>query len=84
MIDTPTCRACGEAEERADHIILHCDAYYRERMECFLTTNVDPLEPTWEVDRVVKFLQRPRIADLEKEENPAENGSGGQSSDDDW
>ena len=84
MSDTPTCRACGATEERADHVLLSCDAYHRERMECFLTTNIDPLEPTWEVDRVVKFLQRPRIADLEQEENPAEAGDRGQSSDDDW
>ena len=84
MSETPVCRGCGLAEERADHVLLQCDAYFRERAECFLTTNVDPQEPAWEVDRMVRLLQRPRIAGLEEDETPAAPAGSGQSSDDDW
>ena len=41
MSDTPTCRGCGEADERADHVLLQCDSYFQERMDSSLTTNID-------------------------------------------
>ena len=86
MSETPLCRGCGQADERADHVLLQCDAYYQERMDCFLSTNVDPQEPAWEVDRLVRMLHCPRIEDLEQEETPTgrDGGGAGMSSEDDW
>ena len=55
-------------KERTDNVLLGCDSYFRERMESFLTTNIEAIEPSWEVDQVVKFLKKPRVAVLEREE----------------
>ena len=89
MAESPTCRSCGQAEERADHVLLNCDGYFRERADCFLTVNIDAREPAWEVEQLVKFLRKPRVAALEEEEedetdDARDQRAGVSSSEDGW
>ena len=44
-------------------------------MESFLTTNIDPKEPSWEVNQMIKFLHMPRVAVLEQEEETGDPAS---------
>ena len=84
MAESPLCRGCGQAEEGADHVLLECDSYFRERMDCFLTTNIDAREPIWEVDQMVKFLRRPRVRILEEEEDAGSQRTAVSETEDEW
>jgi len=51
-----TCRACGMAEESAEHVIAECPALDWNRLDAF---KVDPIAPPykWRLEHMCKFLQ---------------------------
>ena len=72
MAASPICRACGEKEERADHVLLECDYYAALRADCFNTYFLDRAEPQWTVEMVLRFLRSPLVSHLEEDEREPE------------
>ena len=57
----PTCRLCGNAEEKAWHLITDCEALERTSRNIMEMLHDDS---TWSVDELVTFLKTPQVARL--------------------
>ena len=62
------CRKCGEAKEEPAHIIRECEAFWEERLNVFNCLEWH-LEKEWTVDQMMRFLNEPRVKNLEEEDN---------------
>ena len=65
---TSLCRFCEREDETPEHIIGHCDEFYRLRMDAFQSMNLDD-PPVWKPDQLIKFLKNDRISSLEFQED---------------
>ena len=61
------CRMCGEAKEEPAHIIRECEAFCQERLEAFNFLEWHP-DMEWTVNQMMRFLNNPRVRNLEDEE----------------
>ena len=61
------CRMCGEAKEEPAHIIRECEAFCQERLEEFNFLEFPP-DMKWTVNQMMRFLNKPRVRNLEEEE----------------
>ena len=63
----PTCRLCGLAPEKADHILRDCPALGALRHECF-GSYFWQKDQEWEMGGLIKFLSDERVLSLEDNE----------------
>ena len=73
MIETTKkCRYCKNQDETSGHIITECEAFWRERRDCFSSFWLNPQSPNWTSYQLMDFLGTPSVACLEDENDPTD------------
>ena len=62
------CRYCGNAPERAIHILTECSFFQPLRITHLGTPMLSPTAPLWLPRNLLALLACPRISDIEKDE----------------
>ena len=62
------CRYCGNAPERAIHILTECPFFQPYRITHLGTPTLSPTAPLWLPRNLLALLACPRISDMEKDE----------------
>ena len=84
LADSNVCRTCGEAPERADHVLLECGPLATWRSTCFQTWVVHNEEPDWQVGWLLKFLSKESVRGLEDDEGDQARPPASADSESDW
>ena len=66
------CRYCKIQEETSGHIITECEAFWRERRDCFSSFWLNPQSPNWTPEQLQAFLSATSVAWLEDDNSPVD------------